>query len=296
MKSAAQLLQRSFRTASRLLRRTPLRRSVFLGRLHSWLFQQLDADDLVTVGGLSLEVDKRDRNIRKRLKLYGDYESFYQEILLGLVAPGDEVLDVGANIGLHAIPLARRVGPAGRVYAFEPDPTNFRILVRNLQRNHCLNVLPVQLALGDQPGTVPLYQSCTNRGGLSLCEQNVEDRDVTSVVQVPVQRADDVLGGRLRRLALVKVDVEGAEPLVVSGMERILREHPQAAIAFEFFPRYVGNFGVDAGAFLASMEARGRRFRLVDEEARTLRPATSASILSTCAAHDRVMNVLATVG
>src|SRR5438094_750470 len=79
-----------------------------------------------------------------------------------LVHPGDVAVDVGANIGYHTLIFARAVGERGRVFAYEPDPDNFRLLRRNVELNGYRNVRPFQAAVSDRSGTLTLYLSRDN--------------------------------------------------------------------------------------------------------------------------------------
>ena len=121
---------------SRVLRRTPLHRSRLLIRIQDWLFGAL-------VPSRTVKLDARDRLIAKKLALYGEYEPFLLETLVSLADPGSVAVDIGANVGLHTLSIARRVGTEGKVLAFEPDPDNFRILERNLAANNVANVEPL---------------------------------------------------------------------------------------------------------------------------------------------------------
>src|SRR5262245_24874789 len=82
-----------------------------------------------------------------------------RRILEERVRPGMRVVDIGANVGLYSLLLARLVGPEGRVFAFEPEPTLFRALADNCRRSRLTNLAPRNLALGDRSGHVALYRS-----------------------------------------------------------------------------------------------------------------------------------------
>lgn len=129
------ILKRLLSLGGRLLRRTPLARSDMLNRLHGGLSVWLHGSDTVNVGPFIVQFDKRDRFIAKNLVLYKKFEHKEIELLCSLVEPGDHVLDIGANIGLHTLYLSQAVGPDGRVIAVEPDPDNLRILRNNIETN-----------------------------------------------------------------------------------------------------------------------------------------------------------------
>ena len=81
--------------------------------------------------------------------------------------PGDVVWDVGAHAGMTAYFLAQMVGPAGKVYAFEPDETNYEFLLQNIQLHELSNVIPVKAALSDKTGTANFCMDGTMGAGLS---------------------------------------------------------------------------------------------------------------------------------
>jgi hypothetical protein len=84
-----------------------------------------------------------------------------------LPRPGDVVWDVGAHAGMSAYFLAQMVGPEGKVYAFEPDETNYAFLERNVEMHKLANVTPVKAALADKTGTAMFSMDGTMGAGLS---------------------------------------------------------------------------------------------------------------------------------
>ena len=162
------------------LRRTPIARWKWLGRLHANLTVRLNKSAAISVGPFRVFVDPRDRMIAKKLILYGGYETREIDLLCSFVKPGDCVLDVGANIGLYSLALSRAVGPSGRVIAVEPDPDNLALLRRNLQANGCTNVTVVEEALGDEAKEVLLFEVADNRGALSTTTFGAWARSVQS--------------------------------------------------------------------------------------------------------------------
>ena len=82
---------------------------------------------------------------------YGEWAQAEVDFLLGLITPGDTVLDVGAYIGTHTLAFAKQVGVGGEVYAFEPQPLSFEVLKRNIGQNVLNNVRLLNVALSDDP-------------------------------------------------------------------------------------------------------------------------------------------------
>lgn len=288
------VLSKLFTTASRLLRKTPLRRIPFVNRLHSRLFKLLFPSTRVHIRGFSIEVDPRDQLIAKKLALYGKFEEYVGELLISLSKRGTVVVDIGANVGIHTIPMASRVGVNGRVVAFEPDPDNFEILRRNLDMNRLSNVTLHKLAVSFEPSDALLYQGNSNRGALSL---NAENASVggNPIEPVPVQVvvADELLKDYEGCISLIKIDIEGAEPLAVRGLEVTLKANPDVKIVFEFNPRFIENFGLDPLEFLQSMEKKGFYLNAIDDRNATINLMKAAEIMTFCEIAADDLNILA---
>jgi FkbM family methyltransferase len=149
---------------------------------------------------------------RHGLVAYGEYSELEAQFLATWLRPGDVVVEAGANIGPVTVPLARAVGPAGRVLAYEPQRLVFQLLCCNLALNELGNVVARPAALGARAGVarvpaIPPSQA-HNFGGVAL------SADAGGGEQVQVEAIDDLA---LDACRLVKVDVEGMEAEVLEG-------------------------------------------------------------------------------
>jgi FkbM family methyltransferase len=149
--------------------------------------------------------------IGRSLEIYGEYIEAEARLYHRLLQPGDVVVEAGANIGAFTVPIARRVGPSGRVHAFEPQRVGHALLRINLALNGLGHVTLHRAALGDRPGEmvvpVPDYRRPGNFGGYGLSGAGEGER-------VPVVTVDS-LG--LERCDLLKIDVQGMEKAVLDG-------------------------------------------------------------------------------
>ena len=139
--------------------------------------------------------------------------------LMQCVQPGDIVADVGASVGLYTLALAQRVGPGGKVIAFEPDPDSFEGLSRHVALNELTgNVELCRAIVGREDGVAAF---AAGRGS----ESRVAAADGASAerLMVRVVRLDSVL--RNSRLDVLKIDVEGYEELVLQGARGLLSDH-----------------------------------------------------------------------
>jgi FkbM family methyltransferase len=141
----------------------------------------------------------------------GTYELNKQETLSRFVRPGMTVYDIGAQAGYYTLIFSRLVGPAGRVFAFEPCAENLHHLVNHVNINCLTNVRIVQAAVGKSSG---LYAFTTNRG---KCENRITRGD--SPLMVSVVNLDSI---RLPPPDLMKIDIEGGESEALLGATCLL--------------------------------------------------------------------------
>lgn len=154
------------------------------------------------------------------------------------LAGGGTYLDIGANIGLTSIPIARN--PKVRVVAFEPEPGNFRFLKLNVESNvPDSNVELHQVALFDRPGTLTLVLADDNLGDHRVTLNGVPGRRSIAVQAVPLDDFRD----RISTPLAVKIDTQGAEPFVVAGGHGVLSA--AGLLAMEFCPYLMRSLGGD---------------------------------------------------
>lgn len=135
--------------------------------------------------------------------------------------PGDTVFDLGAHCGVSTCMLAEMVGPQGRVVAFEPDPLNFGLLVRNLERHGHTNVTALNIAVSSKSGTVQFNCEGTIGSGLvSLMERD----SVGSTIDVATVTLAEAFE-RWGTPAFCKMDIEGAEIEVLASSKEVLIVH-----------------------------------------------------------------------
>lgn len=154
------------------------------------------------------------------------YEHETTLLLMQKLKPGDFFVDVGANNGYYSLLASSLVGPGGHVFSFEPNPSSYQRLLNNLRHNSVTNVTPFNAALTDIQGDALLYFHRSRDG------QNTMVRESESSVRVRTMRLDDVVSGKSPNI--VKIDVEGAEVLVLRGMAGILNSQKDLGLIVEW--------------------------------------------------------------
>lgn len=169
---------------------------------------------------------------------------------------GDTIWDVGANIGVISLLLIGRTeGEASRVHAFEPEPQNFRQLLRNIAENGREDRITAhRLALGDRIGEIELFV----RGGPGEGRHStVAAAGSTGTIEVGVQTADAFAASDGAPPDLVKIDVEGAEGRVLAGMESLLAGGRPRELFMELHPKGEADRMPDGSAIHDWLAERG---------------------------------------
>jgi FkbM family methyltransferase len=181
-----------------------------------WLESHANAK---TIFGSTLHVDARD--IGGRLIYYfGVWEPQLTAWIAGCLKPGDGFIDVGANMGYFSLLAAGLVGATGKVVAIEAVPRTFNLLRHNLDANNAANVRPLNVAAWDRQETLTMFIEPSRITGTStLVPAWAEKWSLGGHCEVPADALAVLLQPDEIRLArFIKIDVEGAEWRVVSGM------------------------------------------------------------------------------
>jgi len=186
-----------------------------------------------------------------------------------IVRPGDVVVDGGAHVGFYSIAAARLLKGEGRVIAFEADPRNFALLQSNLALNHVEHIVSAEpAALADRESTLEFWTSPEVSTRSSLVY--VESQGDTSI-RVPCTRLDVHLAQRgITHVDVIKLDVEGAEPMCMDGMQETIRN--VGCFVFELNQVRLSEQRIDPLRFVEEVAERGRfsGIFVVDEDAGVL--------------------------
>ena len=153
------------------------------------------------------------------------YEENEREFVYKFLKPGMTFFDVGANQGIYTLLAGKQVGKKGKVFSFEPVPSQLKKLKRNLKINRISNVIAEPLAVGIKNGTTNMYV-CLN-GDEALSSLHLPSEDINSkkdVILVKITTIDEyVKKNNIKNIDFVKIDVEGGELNVLKGMAETLK-------------------------------------------------------------------------
>jgi FkbM family methyltransferase len=171
-------------------------------------------------------------NLRHRLSyIFNGLEPSIVRVASEILRAGATVVDIGANVGFLTRQFAAMVGKKGRVFAFEPDPATFAYLTYNTR--NLSQVICSTAALSDRNGNMILHLHPTSAMSNSLVNawDNAQQIDVTTCAFDTWAEANNV-----GDIGLIKIDVEGAEPLVLRGMLKTLSSPEKPPVIVEFCP------------------------------------------------------------
>jgi FkbM family methyltransferase len=178
-------------------------------------------------GGVRMRLDLRES--LQRDFYFGLYDLRELRLVAERLRRGGDFVDVGAHIGMYAVRAAIELRGRGRVLAFEPNPTARAQLVENLELNGCTNVVVVAAAVADEPAEATLHVPESADPSFSSLEGGrfAEGEPLT----VPVTTVDSAVAENDLHPSVVKIDVEGGEAAVVSGMaETVARFRPTVVV------------------------------------------------------------------
>ncbi|MEX2264186.1 MAG: FkbM family methyltransferase [Bryobacteraceae bacterium] len=181
------------------------------------------------VFGFTFNLDLADEI--QRNVYFGTFEPKETEIIRVHLRSGMTFVDVGANVGYFTALAASLVGPKGRVIAFEPSPYAFERLRRMIDINKLDHVRVVHAGLSDRAGRLKLYLGVGSRNHAPT----MVPHDNATAVEVPVRTLDSVMEEMgVDHIDLIKIDVEGHEPRVLEGAQKLLRDRRVQAVLCEF--------------------------------------------------------------
>ena len=177
------------------------------------------------------------------LSINGVYGELDTKIIREEIHEGDIVIDVGANIGYYTLIFAQLVGKSGKVIAFEPESKNFEILKKNIEINNYDNVIVEQKIVSEKCGKMKLYVSDSDIVGHRIQQM----KNLKNFIEVESVTLDDYMEKLHldKKVNFIKIDVEGAEPKVLEGSNKILEENDQLKIFTEFNREVVKKYDIE---------------------------------------------------
>lgn len=192
--------------------------------------------------------------IQAYLYNFGSYELPTINYIKKTIKPNMNILDIGGNVGLMTLVFANQLNNTGKVYTFEPEPSNFKKLTDNVALNKFTNVLLNQLAVSDRSLNLKFYLSTGNNSGVHSLIYNASLN--SDYIEVPAIKMDEyVIEHNIGKVDLIKIDVEGAELDVLNGMQSLLKKD-KPIIIMEVVSEYLKSRNSSAIQFKQMMKSQ----------------------------------------
>ena len=222
-------------------------------------------------GKFKLVLDESDTDFSRQVKMSGryNYEILEPKIFEKYLKNSMTVLDLGANIGYYTMLAASKVGPKGRIFAFEPFPDNASLIRASIKENCFYNVVVVEAAVSDHDGSSTFYLSPYYISEHSLFDYHYSSGFHTSKksINVKVLTIDNYLGNNVGNIKadFIKMDIEGSETRALKGMKRTLVENKHLILMTEFWPNGFANDKSDPHDFLETLQQMQFKIYHIDQ-------------------------------
>lgn len=206
--------------------------------------------------GLRMFLPPRWKGVEKLIFVFRENYEAELALLECALSPGKTFVDVGANLGIYALVASRIVGPSGRVIAFEPSQQSFLLLKENVALNSFANVQIYPAAVSDRTGKAFLYHGADpsqSSLGKDPCLKSKGEEVVTQSLDNALSQAS------VECVDLIKMDVEGAEELVVRGANKVISSY-KPTIIFEVNQEATARLGLSSRGAWDLLESLGYKF------------------------------------
>jgi len=183
------------------------------------------------IDNFKLYIDKSDRIVSEKLLVYKKWEEYETKIFKENLKTGDTVLDIGAHIGYYTLIASNKVGKRGKVYAFEPDPKNFKLLKKNISENGCSNVALINSAVTLKGGQIKLFLNKENKGD----HRAYDSKDGRESISINSMKLDEYFKNN-KKVDVIKMDIQGGEFKALKGGLNLLSHNKRIKIFSEFWP------------------------------------------------------------
>ena len=189
------------------------------------------------------------------------FEEREMKYINSITKPGDIVMDVGANVGIYTLFFSNLVGMTGHVWSFEPSPLAVSILRENVAMNFLKNVSVVEKLLADKIGPIEFY-IFDNTGdvynSIGASERPVEEIKASKAIIMKSYTLDAFADeNKIKKINIIKIDVEGAEELVLRGGVGLLEKSDKLIVLSELYEPSLTQCGCSVESLVSFMRSIG---------------------------------------
>ena len=234
--------------------------------------------DYCLIQGHKMFLDKHDS---LDLSLNQEYGSLETKIIKDEIKSGDIVIDLGAHIGYYTLLFAKHIGSTGKVFAFEPEPSNFSLLKKNILENNYTNIISEQKAVSNSNSKIDFWIGQDSSGANRIYKPEKTNTQNFKISTVDCIRLDDYFSNSefFDKINFIKMDLEGAEYQALLGMHSLLANNNKLSILTEFSPNSLDDAGTSASKFFDLFLNEGFQLYFLDDTSQKIIPIEKNDLL-----------------
>jgi len=239
-------------------------------------------------------LDKNDVDISKQIRDNGWYtdEKLETDVFRSHLKKGMTFLDLGANIGFYTLFGRSIIGLSGKIFAFEPHPSNTKLIKSSIKHNSFENITVVEAAVSNFEGntTLNVYPDDNSEHSLVNLDGHFAPETIKTI-QVDVITIDSFLETKVGSLNVdfIKMDIEGSEFNALKGMKNVLNENKHLILMSEFWPNGLIQGGSDPKKFLDVLQDNHFIINLIDHLKEDVCPIEAEDLLSLIEERSKVL-------
>jgi FkbM family methyltransferase len=225
-------------------------------------------------------LDGDDISLTPHLMIDGHWERWITDAFLGRIHSGMSVLDIGANCGYYTLLAAKAVGKSGSITAIDANPRMCELVQKSVSVNGYTDYTRViNAAVMEKSGHIKFAIPKKFKGSATYLREDMDfskHHETYDIIEVQGKALGDLTGDR--KFDVVKIDAEGAEPLIYKGARDFLRKMPGIEIFMEFTPGLFGEH-ISGAEFIDLLDGDGFELSIVTHDG-LIKPASRDQLLS----------------
>lgn len=214
---------------------------------------------------IKIYVPTDDEIIGTSIILTGLWEKYVTNLFKKFIKPGMNVMDIGASYGYFSLISAKLVGPEGNVFAFEPEPSQYDLLVQSMNLNDFNNIKPFKIALSNKSGK-----------SIAYLRKNIPE-------EVETITLDEFYNSKIldHKIDFVKIDVDGSEGSIIEKSDVFLTNN-NPRIILEFWPLGIKHMNGDPFKTISKFISYNYTIKLIDEHNHSIKSMDEKDIQRMC--------------
>ena len=182
-------------------------------------------EEKIVVNGYEMYVNPNDKGISEELAMFKIHEPLNTKFLSEQLQEGMICLDIGANLGYFTFLESLKIGKTGRVIGVEPAPLTFELFEKNIKLQKHQNISSYNFAFSDKESTVDFFISNSSNWSRIIAEKDTYHGDKGDIIKIKCRTIDNFIEElELKKLDLIRVDLEGYEFEIFEGAQKTLSE------------------------------------------------------------------------